>query len=207
MKLDRRAWEGFLVVNYTPFSWEVNCQDLSCIFSSPLVSTVLCNSWVFLHAPPLEDTCYGAEMRAKGGPSGWAHGTTESYKWRLRGSPRGCSGKEPACQRRRTWVWFLSWEDPLEEEMATHSSILAWRIPWTEEPGGLQSTGSQRVGHDWAAKHTTLGDSHCCERPAGRLCTGPGLRWTIVSCPPKKETVLLSKDASWQWTRVSFIIV
>ena len=39
-------------------------------------------------------------------------------------------------------------EDPLEEEMATHSSILVWRIPWTEEPGGLQSMGSQRVGHD-----------------------------------------------------------
>ena len=43
---------------------------------------------------------------------------------------------------------ILGWEDPLEKEMATHSSILAWRIPWTEEPGGLQSTGSQRVGHD-----------------------------------------------------------
>ena len=42
----------------------------------------------------------------------------------------------------------LSQEDPLEKEMATHSSILAWEIPWTEEPGGLQSTGSQRVGHD-----------------------------------------------------------
>ena len=42
----------------------------------------------------------------------------------------------------------LSWEDPLEEEMTTHCSILALRIPWTEEPGGLQSTGSQRVGHD-----------------------------------------------------------
>ena len=42
----------------------------------------------------------------------------------------------------------LGQEDPLEEGMATHSSILAWRIPWTEEPGGLQSTGSQRVGHD-----------------------------------------------------------
>ena len=49
-----------------------------------------------------------------------------------------------------TWVWSLGWEDPLEKEMATHSSILAWRIPWTEEPGGLQSTGSQRVGHNWA---------------------------------------------------------
>ena len=49
-----------------------------------------------------------------------------------------------------TWVWSLGWEDPLEKEMATHSSILAWRIPWTEKPGGLQSMGSQRVVHDWA---------------------------------------------------------
>ena len=47
-----------------------------------------------------------------------------------------------------TWVRSLGGEDPLEKEMATQSSIPAWRIPWTEEPGGLQSTGSQRVGHD-----------------------------------------------------------
>ena len=47
-----------------------------------------------------------------------------------------------------TWVRSLSREDPLEKEMATHSSILAWKIPWTEEPGKLQSMGSQRVGHD-----------------------------------------------------------
>ena len=47
-------------------------------------------------------------------------------------------------------VWFLGWEDPLEEGMATHSSILGWRIPWIEEPGGLQSIGSQRVRHDWS---------------------------------------------------------
>ena len=51
---------------------------------------------------------------------------------------------------RETWVQSLGREDPLEEEMATHSSILPWRIPWAEEPGGLQSTWSQRVGHDWA---------------------------------------------------------
>ena len=49
---------------------------------------------------------------------------------------------------RETWVQSLSQEDPLEKEMATHSSIPAWRIPWTEEPGGLQSTGLQTVGHD-----------------------------------------------------------
>ena len=47
-----------------------------------------------------------------------------------------------------TWVQFLGWEDLLEKEMATHSSILAWRIPWSEEPGEPQSMGSQRVGHD-----------------------------------------------------------
>ena len=52
----------------------------------------------------------------------------------------------PAVQE--MWVRSLGWEDPLEEEKATPSSVLAWRIPWTEEPGGLQSTGSQRVGHD-----------------------------------------------------------
>ena len=46
------------------------------------------------------------------------------------------------------WVRPLGWEDPLEEEMATHSSILAWRIPWTEEPGGMHSVGSQRVRYD-----------------------------------------------------------
>ena len=49
-----------------------------------------------------------------------------------------------------TWVQSLGWEDPLEKEMAPHSSILAWRIPRTEEPRGLQSPGSQRVGHDCA---------------------------------------------------------
>ena len=48
-----------------------------------------------------------------------------------------------------TWVWSLGQEDSLKKKMATHSSILAWKIPWTEEPDGLQSTGSQRVGHDW----------------------------------------------------------
>ena len=52
----------------------------------------------------------------------------------------------PAVQE--TQAQFLGWEDPLEKGMATHSGVLAWRIPWTEEPGGLQPMGSQRVGHD-----------------------------------------------------------
>ena len=60
----------------------------------------------------------------------------------------------PAVQE--TWVQFLDWEDPLEKEMATHSSILAWRVPWTEEPGRLQSMGSQTVGCDLATKPPPL---------------------------------------------------
>ena len=59
----------------------------------------------------------------------------------------------PAMQE--TWVQYLGWEDPLEEGMATHSNTLARRTPWSEEPGGPQSMGSQRVRHDWEAKHST----------------------------------------------------
>ena len=59
--------------------------------------------------------------------------------------PCGSDGKESMWE---TWVWSLSQEDPLEKEMATHSLILAWEIPWTKEPGGLQSMGSQGVRHD-----------------------------------------------------------
>ena len=51
---------------------------------------------------------------------------------------------------RETQVWSLGQEDPLEKGMANHSSLLAWKIPWTEEPGGLPSMGSHRVGHDWS---------------------------------------------------------
>ena len=54
------------------------------------------------------------------------------------------------------WVQSLGLEDPLEKDMATHSRILAWEIPWTGESGGLQSMGSQRVGHDLAAKQQQM---------------------------------------------------
>ena len=64
----------------------------------------------------------------------------------------------PAMQETR--VWSLDQEDPLEKGMATHSSILAWEIPWTEEPGRLQCMGSQTVGHDWTTNtHTHTQDS------------------------------------------------
>ena len=63
------------------------------------------------------------------------------------GFPGGSAVKNPPVMQ-ETQVYYLGWEDPLEKEMATHSSILAWKIPRTEEPGGLQYMASQRVEHD-----------------------------------------------------------
>ena len=66
------------------------------------------------------------------------------------GFPGGLLGKESTYQYSRSQVRSLGQEDPLEDGMATHSNILAWKIPWTEEPGRLQSMGSQRIRHDWS---------------------------------------------------------
>ena len=80
-------------------------------------------------------------------------------------------------------VQSLSWEDPPEEEMATQSSILPWQIPWTEEPGGLQSTGSWRAGHDWATKRSracTLTHTHTHTHTRVRAQSNEILR-TILS--------------------------
>ena len=71
---------------------------------------------------------------------------TERLAFSLLGFPDGSDGKESA--RNAGDLQSLGWEDPLEKRMATHSSILAWRIPWTEKPGRLRSMGLQRVGHD-----------------------------------------------------------
>ena len=93
-------------------------------------------------------------------------------------SPGALLGKNPGCQHKghkrlgETWVPPLGREDPLEEDTATHSSALAWRIPWTEEPGGLQSLGSQRRTRlsDLARVHT----SGCGAQALGRLQQLPG---------------------------------
>ena len=102
--------------------------------------------------------------------------------------------KNPPAMQKAS-VRSLGWEDPLKEGMAIHSSILAWRIPWTEEPGRLQSMGSQRVGHDWATKHHTAREKIIIKRPLGEnqcgltciiLCTTVLLRYnsaTIKSTP------------------------
>ena len=75
--------------------------------------------------------------------AGFLHG----YYFQL-GFPGGAVVKNPPANAGDKRIQSLAWEDPLEEEMAAHSSISAWKIPWTEESGGLQSTGLQRVGCD-----------------------------------------------------------
>ena len=81
-----------------------------------------------------------------------------------------------------TWIQSLGWEDPLEKEMATHSSILAWKNPWTEEPSGLQSMGSQRVGHDCS----NLACMHINTNVDIYYVLGTGLR-LLAYCIPKAE--------------------
>ena len=99
----------------------------------------------------------------------------------------------PAVQE--TGVRSLGWEDPLEKGVATHSSILAWRIPWTEEPGRLQSTESQRVGHDWSNFARTC--RHSYGEPQGssgcKRITGyrPGVGWGVYERNDFSEPGLL----------------
>ena len=78
------------------------------------------------------------------------------YPLHRMGFPDGINGKESACQQRCKRHGFdpLGWEDTLEKEMATHCSFLAWKSPWTQEPGGLQFMRVQRVAHDWSTRAT-----------------------------------------------------
>ena len=82
---------------------------------------------------------------------------------------------------RKTRVLSLGWEDPLEKEMATHSNILARRILWTEKPGGLQSTGSQRVRHDWAT------DTHTAVKKKKKRRNACATTWTDLETVTLRE--------------------
>ena len=105
----------------------------------------------------------------------------------------------PAMQE--TWVRSLGWEDPLEKEMATHPSVLAWRIPWTEEPGGLQSMGLQRVGHDWATSLThSLKEIEVCSkldlvRTWAHIMTAAAAK-SLQSCPTLRDPNVCSLPGS-----------
>ena len=83
-----------------------------------------------------------------------------------------------------TWVWSLVWEDSLEKEMATHSSIFSWKIPWTEKSakspwGRKESMGSQRVGHNWVTSLYTVFLSGCI---IFILPTNPWVEWSCITC-------------------------
>ena len=113
----------------------------------------------------------------------------------------------PAMQEMQ--LWSLGWVDPLEEGVATHSSILAWRVPWTEEPGGLQSMGSQRVGHDWSDLAHTHG-IFCCRycifvsADAHRVCCMP----SVVNNAARDVCWLLSRQvARWDWSSLVFCLL
>ena len=90
-----------------------------------------------------------------------------------------------------TRVQSLGQEDPPEKEMATHYSTLAWKIPWTEEPGRLQSTGSQRVGHDWGTKITADGD--CSHEIKRHLLLGRKAMTNLESLLKTRDIILPTK--------------
>ena len=107
-----------------------------------------------------------------------------SSEWSPRGFPGG-SAWRIHLQMQEMRIQSLGWEEPLEKGMATHSSILAWRIPWAEEPGGLQSKGSQRVRHNWVTEHVHSGAprfwrSSITQR---KRSAGSGTHTLGLSCP------------------------
>ena len=100
------------------------------------------------------------------------------------------------------WVRSQGWENPLEKEMATHSSTLAWKIPWTEESGGLQSQGSQKVRHDWATSLSSHVQLFC--DPVD--CSPPGsCPWDFPGENTEQVAISCSRGSSWprDWTHVS----
>ena len=106
-------------------------------------------------------------------------------------------------EMRETWVQSLGLEDPLEEDMATHSSILAWKIPWTEKPWGLQSMGLQRVRHDWAMKHACTQSSYevSPRAPSSRDALEMSYRSSQGSqslCPQIKNQAQAKRDSTSQ---------
>ena len=116
------------------------------------------------------------------------------------GAGEGCfPGKESTCQCRRHRFNPWAGKIPLEEEMATHCSLLAWEIPWKEEPGGLQSTGSQRVRHDWVRLSNMAASVHKCRAEPVRW--GPSGAQTqniyhLSLCRKKNLLTLLSGETN-----------
>ena len=106
---------------------------------------------------------------------------------------------------RETWIRSLGWEDPLEKEMATHSSTLAWKIPWTEEPGRLQSMGLLRVGHNWATWLSLFTFMHWRRSPLQCSCLenprDSGLWWAAIYGVTQSRT----QQQQHGWSRYIYI--
>ena len=150
---------SFLLVKWTPFDTRLG---LSYEFPVPSRGLVI---WERTY----QSRIYGLDLREWGWegrvlpenifcPRCWGAGAQVVGKMKWQPAMSDCLVAQwvknlPAVQE--SWVWSLGWENPLEKQMATHSSILAWKISWTEEPGGVQSMGSQRLEHDWAANTYT----------------------------------------------------
>ena len=118
----------------------------------------------------------------------WLSGSWRSFLYRVYSASLVAQRVKRLPAMWETWVWSLGWEDPLEKEMANHSSMHAWRIPWTEEPGRLLSMRSQRLGHDWsdlaaaAAALRIKGGMQCCHPVA-------------ISCNSRRNT---SEQGNWK---------
>ena len=128
--------------------------------------------------------------------------------WDWMGFPCGSSGKEPACQcmRCETWVPSMHQEDPLEEGIAIHSSILVWRIPWKEEPGRLKSKELYRVSHNWSDLAHTHNGTRCQRRAVGQpvhwaCCTVTWSSWKACSWESGLKN-WMSTGEEWQTTSV-----
>ena len=106
-------------------------------------------------------------------------------------------------EMQETWVPSVGWEDPLVKGMAVHSSILAWRITWTEEPGGLQSIGSQTVRHNWISNtHTQdLPEIHCWEKiiAGGEQWEGWGIMEFQISIGASLWWYIVQMYQSWNF--------
>jgi len=107
------------------------------------------SDWTELRNPPLFGGFHIDSRRWQGRSRGRGHTYMTNSCWYMAETSLVAQTEKHPPAMQETQVRSLGQEHPVEKEMATHSSILAWKIPWTEEPGGLQSVGLQRVGHDW----------------------------------------------------------
>ena len=111
--------------------------------------------------------------------------------------------------RQESWVWSLGWEKDMEKAMATHSSTLAWNIPWTEEPGRLQSMGSLKVGHDWVTSLSlfTFMDWKRKWQPTPVFLPGESQETgSLVGCRLRGRRESDTTEATWQQQQQLFAI-